>query len=229
MRPEESPDFYATASYEAIPDYMFRNSDLSIESEPPLVIDTNRLQTLEWAWKPYWMNDSIEVIEAPAGQKYFHISQQISVLAFKRDTKENLFYGILNPGYYTTTIASGMARHFEMRTLLSKYLPESHEGVSNLKPGMIGLYIRILTDNGISYYPYVVNKPIRNSPAEKAGLQSSDVIIEVDGSSTLNKSYLEVVKMIRGPIGDKVHLQILRENIKMSFDLERLEASFLGN
>jgi len=47
------------------------------------------------------------------------------------------------------------------------------------------------------------------SPAEKAGIRSGDVILEVDGSSTEGLSVIEVVTKIRGAKGTPVRLLVL--------------------
>ncbi|MEX0917028.1 MAG: S41 family peptidase [Candidatus Paceibacterota bacterium] len=53
--------------------------------------------------------------------------------------------------------------------------------------------------------------PLKGTPAERAGLLSGDVIVRVDGTVTEGKSVDEVVKLIRGEVGDPVKLTIFRE------------------
>jgi len=57
----------------------------------------------------------------------------------------------------------------------------------------------------------VVVSPLKGSPAEKAGLQPEDVIVEVDGNDVAGQSLQEVVNQIRGVKGSNVTLTILRE------------------
>ncbi|MFD1033022.1 lmo1851 family serine protease [Metaplanococcus flavidus] len=52
--------------------------------------------------------------------------------------------------------------------------------------------------------------PIKNSPAEKAGVQPNDQIIEVDGESIQGFSTTEAVMLIRGEKGTEVTLTIVR-------------------
>ncbi len=47
-------------------------------------------------------------------------------------------------------------------------------------------------------YPTVMEVPVKNSPAEKAGLKTNDVIVKVDGQSTEGVALSEVVSKIRG-------------------------------
>jgi carboxyl-terminal processing protease len=53
--------------------------------------------------------------------------------------------------------------------------------------------------------------PITGFPAEKAGVLAGDIILKVDEATTENKTVSEVVKLIRGPKGTSVSLQIARE------------------
>lgn len=53
--------------------------------------------------------------------------------------------------------------------------------------------------------------PLPNTPAERAGIRSGDMIIRIDGTSTESMSIDEAVKHIRGETGTEVVLTILRE------------------
>lgn len=53
--------------------------------------------------------------------------------------------------------------------------------------------------------------PMRGSPAEEAGIQPGDVIIEVDGVSVEEMPMDEAVSRVRGPEGTSVNLTIERE------------------
>jgi len=52
--------------------------------------------------------------------------------------------------------------------------------------------------------------PLKNSPAEIAGLQPGDVILSVDGESVAQKNTTETVQKIRGEEGKNVELTIYR-------------------
>jgi carboxyl-terminal processing protease len=57
-------------------------------------------------------------------------------------------------------------------------------------------------------YPVIV-APLDGSPAEKAGLQAGDVIVQVNGQSVAGASLDQVVGMVRGPEGTTVKLTII--------------------
>lgn len=54
--------------------------------------------------------------------------------------------------------------------------------------------------------------PLKNSPAEKAGLRSGDKIFKVDDKLTADLTLEESVRLIRGPKGTQVKLTILRDS-----------------
>lgn len=56
----------------------------------------------------------------------------------------------------------------------------------------------------------LVVAPLKGSPAEKAGLQSKDDILSVNGTSVEGLSLENVVALIRGPKGTSVTLEVLR-------------------
>jgi carboxyl-terminal processing protease len=61
---------------------------------------------------------------------------------------------------------------------------------------------------------FVVVSPLKNSPAEKAGLLPGDHIVMVDDTVILDLSLWEVIMKIRGPEGTDVKLTLLREGEK---------------
>jgi len=61
--------------------------------------------------------------------------------------------------------------------------------------------------------------PIDDTPAKKAGLESGDLIIRLDGKSVKGMSLNDAVNKMRGPEGSKVELTIVREGTPGPFDV----------
>jgi carboxyl-terminal processing protease len=79
-----------------------------------------------------------------------------------------------------------------------------------------GIGIRILpSPDGFVY----VVQPMDGSPAMKSGLHSGDKIFAVDGKSIENQLLEDVVNTIRGEVGTKVTLTILRPGVDATFDV----------
>ena len=78
-----------------------------------------------------------------------------------------------------------------------------------------GVGIQIDTVGGVLQ----VIAPIKGSPSEKAGIRPLDIIYKVNGEEVVNKSIEEVVKKIKGEVGTKVTLTIIRKKHK-PFDVE---------
>ncbi len=78
-----------------------------------------------------------------------------------------------------------------------------------------GLGIEITLKDGV----LTVVAPIEDTPAYKAGLKSKDMIIKINGKSTLGMSLQDAVKILRGKPGTKVTLTILRKKQAKPFDV----------
>lgn len=69
----------------------------------------------------------------------------------------------------------------------------------------------------------IIVSPISGFPAEKAGLQPRDIIAEIDGESAFDIGVTEAVNKIRGPVGTKVKLTIIRDNEELEFEITRAQ------
>lgn len=66
-----------------------------------------------------------------------------------------------------------------------------------------------------------ITKVYEGTPAEEAGLKNGDIIISVDDIQADSMDVSELVTYIRGEEGTTVHLEILRGEETLSFDVER--------
>ena len=69
---------------------------------------------------------------------------------------------------------------------------------------------------GIRDKQLAVIAPLKNTPAERAGIKAADKILKINGTSTVDMDVNEAVKLIRGEVGTTVVLTILREGWKES-------------
>jgi carboxyl-terminal processing protease len=53
--------------------------------------------------------------------------------------------------------------------------------------------------------------PIEDTPASRAGIQSGDMILRIDGKSTKDMTLMEAVKLMRGPQGTQVTITLMRQ------------------
>lgn len=69
----------------------------------------------------------------------------------------------------------------------------------------------------------LVIAPIEGSPAHRAGVQSGDVIIGVDGDDVTGQALEKIIKRMRGAAGTKIKLTIRRGGVKepIHFELTR--------
>lgn len=58
----------------------------------------------------------------------------------------------------------------------------------------------------------MIISPIVDGPADKAGVEAGDIILEIDGQSTEEVSLIDAVLLIRGPKGTSVRLLVLHED-----------------
>lgn len=80
----------------------------------------------------------------------------------------------------------------------------------------IGIYMSVDKNDNI-----VVVAPIKGTPAEKAGLQTGDVIVYVDDENMLGVSSELVSAKIKGEEGTKVKITVLRGEEYLDFEIER--------
>lgn len=78
-----------------------------------------------------------------------------------------------------------------------------------------GLGLEVGMENGF----VKVIAPIDDTPAEKAGIESGDLIIKLDGKPVKGLSLSEAVKQMRGLKGSDIILTIVREGLRVPFDV----------
>ena len=67
----------------------------------------------------------------------------------------------------------------------------------------------------------MVLSPIKNSPAEKAGIQPGDYIVKINDVEYTGEQMTEASNKIKGEEGSTVKLEILREDETLTFEIKR--------
>lgn len=68
---------------------------------------------------------------------------------------------------------------------------------------------------------FTVTSVTENSPAEKMGIKSMDMLLEIDGKPTSGMSYDTVTDNVRGDVGTQVTLKLLRDGAQVEITLTR--------
>ena len=103
----------------------------------------------------------------------------------------------------------------------TEYIPadKMKDYKENIMGSFVGVGIYMVADEKSDRV--LVYYPIPESPAEKAGIKSGDLIISVDGIEYTAKDFDRIASFIKGEEGTKVSLVIEREGERLSFDLIR--------
>ena len=157
---------------------------------------------------------------------FFTYNQQnkVNFSLTKKDKLENLMRHIKEE--YVDTISTDSIVDVVIKDVLKKldphsvYIPkkeiaQADEELDGEFTG-IGVVFQRFRDS------FTIIRPLKNSPASKAGLQSMDRIIKVedDTVSGKNLNIFEVTKKIKGKAGSKVRLSIYRKEKDSSFEVE---------
>lgn len=155
--------------------------------------------------------EELGVVNAETNRKMMAIEEIIkSVYLEEVDPK------VLEDGIY-----SGMVKSLEdpySDYYSAEELKELQQNVEGIYSG-IGAYVAMDSESGLP----VISGVIEDTPSEEADLRQGDLIYKVDEKRIQGMTTGEVVKLIRGEEGTKVHLTLIREGEKdyLEVDVER--------
>ena len=95
------------------------------------------------------------------------------------------------------------------------------EELNNDLSGSIGGGVGV--EIGLRNSQLTIVRPLKDSPALQAGLQAGDVILAVNEQDASNWTVDEIVQKIRGEIGSKVTITVLRNKEPKDFEVVRQE------
>lgn len=88
------------------------------------------------------------------------------------------------------------------------------------KDDLGGKFEGIGAELGMEAEQIIIVAPLKNSPAQAAGLRAGDIILEVDGAKTINWTLQKAVSKIRGKRGTEVVLGIYRPETEEELDIK---------
>ena len=147
------------------------------------------------------------------------ITMQKALIEVVRKTDRHYYKDIAQREMFEGAIKGALAA---LDDPYSFYLPpmdqkREEENLYHAKFG--GLGIRIYADRGF----IKIARPLRNTPAMRAGLQAGDYITKVNGDSihigTGGQTLLDVVDVLRGLIGTEVMITVQRRGHPEPFDV----------
>jgi carboxyl-terminal processing protease len=96
---------------------------------------------------------------------------------------------------------------------------ERKQNDQSLSGTYVGIGVQLEEERG----DIVVAAPIQDSPADRAGISTDDVLVGVDGKSVRGDDVSEVVEKVKGPVGTEVELTVLHDGKRRTYDLRREE------
>ena len=87
---------------------------------------------------------------------------------------------------------------------------------SDIRGNFEGVGMEVISQDGA----ITVIAPLKNSPAERAGILAGDRVVKIDDVATLNLSTEDAVNLIRGEKGTQVTLTIFRNGDREPFEID---------
>lgn len=129
---------------------------------------------------------------------------------------------------YVEEVDDNMLLTGAIRGMLSSLDPHSayldKEDFTSLREDIKGEFGGLGMEVGMEDGFVKVVAPIDDTPAQKAGLQSGDLIIRLDSRPVKGMSLQDAVDIMRGKPGTEIELTIVREGIEKPFQVKLLRA-----
>jgi len=146
------------------------------------------------------------LLSLAAADHYFEISKNLEIFTDIYKTLDLYYVDEINPNELIRTGIDAMLASLDPYTnFYSEAELENYRFQTTGKYGGIGAIIRQKGD-----YIAII-EPYEESPARKAGLQAGDLIIKINGQSTLHMKVEDASKLLKGNPGTTVDLLIRRE------------------
>jgi len=134
--------------------------------------------------------------------------------------KENYIYSVDEDVFKSNNLKEIFDKLDEHSTYYTREEFRSFMQGLNSSIGGIGVYIQKDANENV-----FISEVIKGSPAEKLGLKYGDTIVEIDGELANEIDIHEAAALIRGRVGSKLRLKILKKEPKEYSELEVIRAN----
>lgn len=149
--------------------------------------------------------DAQQILSNPSLQKVLHTFQLIQQHFIEEVEEEDLYEGAIKGMLDVLDDPHSEYMDIEVMERFEEQINSSFQGIGaevTLRDGKV-----------------TIVSPIKDSPAEKAGLRPNDVLLEVDGESLEGLELYEAVEHIRGEKGSEVVISVQRGGSSTPFDV----------
>ena len=137
---------------------------------------------------------------------YFEISKNLDIFATLFREVNTYYVDDVDAGKLIKKAIDEMLESLDPYT---NYISEAE--AEDFRFQMTGQYGGIGSMVGTQNNQVVITEPYEGFPAQKADLRAGDIILEIEGKSTQNKTTTDISKMLKGQPGTQVKLLIQRE------------------
>ena len=147
---------------------------------------------------------------------YFEIAKQLEIYSTLFKELNMNYIDEINPAELTETAIDNMLEELDPYT---KFYDE--QGVEDAKINASGDFSGIGAGTKFIDDKFYIYELYKDLPAEKAGIKVGDEILKVNGIEVKEGNIQEISSLMQGAEGSTIDLQILRQNTKLDFNVER--------
>lgn len=149
---------------------------------------------------------------------YFEITKNLRTMSAVYNVINTYYVDEPQPGKMMKTGIDAMLRSLDPYTV---YIPESQiEDYRYMTTGQYGGIGSLIQKQG-DYI--VISEPYEGFPAQKNGLKSGDILLEVDGNSVKGKEVRDMSKILKGGAGTDLKLKYRRGEVEKEIVIKREE------
>ncbi len=156
---------------------------------------------------------------ASAGDRYFNLSRQMDVFGALFKSINSLYVDGVEPSKLMRSCIDAMLKQLDPYTVFysGSQIENSRIDGSEKLTG-IGIHYEVMDK-----IP-TITELIKDLSADKAGLKIGDKILEIDGVSTLDKSYDDIGKALKGQAESNISFKVqLIDGAVKQFNIKRME------